>query len=98
MTGTRASEEILAERIRLVLAIGEVNGAHQRAQATASGAQIELMTLEDHGGPEATPAALAAARERVQDAELRLAETSDRITDLSDRLAALDRELAVADP
>jgi hypothetical protein len=77
-----------------VLAIGEANGARQRAQAGASGARIELMTLEDHGGPEATEAAVAAARVRAEQAEAGLAEAASRIAALDDRLAALDRELA----
>ncbi len=94
MSGARTPEAILAERLALVLRIGEVNGAHQRAQAGASGALIEVMTLEDHGGPEATPAALAAARGRAEAAEAALGETADRIAALADRLAALDRELA----
>ena len=90
---TRKVAEILAERLSVVLAIAEANGARQRAQASASGATIERMDLEDHPGAAGD---LAVAQARDAAAQARLAEAADRIAALDERLAALDRELAAA--
>jgi hypothetical protein len=96
MTAGRAAAEILAERMSVVLAIGEANGDRQRAQAAASGARIERMSIEDHGGGSG-PEGLAAAEANDDAAQARIARIDDRIAALEDRLAMLDRELAAAD-
>jgi hypothetical protein len=92
MSAPRDKTSILADRLALVLAIGEANAARQRAQAAFGGAQIEMMRVEDDSEP-ARQAALAA------DAEARSAlDAADaRIETLEIRLAALDAELTDAD-
>ena len=92
MSAPRDRALILADRLALVLAIGEANAARQRAQAAFGGAQIEMMRVEDESDAE-QKAALAA------DAEARSAlDAADaRIQTLEIRLAALDAELIDAD-
>ncbi len=95
MTAPRPVPEVFAERMSVVLAIGEAAGARQRAQAAASGARIERMSFEDHAGASAETRAAAEAQDDA--AQARLAEIDARIAALEDRLAALDAELAAAD-
>lgn len=86
----RAAAAILADRLRVVLAIGEANAAQHRAQAAVGGAQIDLMRVEAQGlDPTEAEAADEAARARVAAAEATLA-------DLDAQLAALDHELAAS--
>ena len=96
MTAPRAVAEVFAERMSVVLAIGEANTRRQRAQAAAGGAQIARMDLEDHPSAGATAAALAAARAEDDAAQGRLAEADARIAELDAQLDALDAELAAA--
>ncbi len=94
MSAPRALAEVFAERVSVVLAITEANGLRQRAQAAASGAQIERMSLDEHAGGSAE--ALAAVEALDDAAQARLAGIDARIAALQDRLAALDAELADA--
>lgn len=93
MSAPRAVAEVFAERLSVVLAIGEAHGRRQRAQAAAGGAQIARMSLEDRPAPGAP---LASARAEDAAAQGRLAELDVRIAELDGRLAALDAELAAA--
>lgn len=95
MTTTRTVADIFAERMSVVLEIGEATGVRQRAQAAASGARIERMSFEDHAA--GSTEGVAAAEAQDDAAQVRLAEIDARIASLEDRLAALDAELAAAD-
>lgn len=94
MSGPRAMAEVFAERMSLVLAIGEANGVRQRAQAAASGAKIERMTIEDHPGAGDAAASLEAAHANEAAAQDCLFAADARIVELDARLASLDAELA----
>jgi uncharacterized protein YceH (UPF0502 family) len=91
----RSEADVFAERMKVVLAIGEATGARQRAQTAASGARIERMGVADRDGASDEAAATAEALDDA--AQVRLAEIDARIAALEDRLAALDGELAAAD-
>lgn len=79
----RGAGAILADRLRVVLALGDANAAHHRAQAALGGAEIDLMT---------DPLAQA----RVAAAQAALDAAAARVATLDAELAALDAELATA--
>ncbi|MDZ7713064.1 MAG: hypothetical protein U5L06_08085 [Rhodovibrio sp.] len=100
MTASRPATEILAERMQLLLAIGEANAAVQRAQAVAGGVEIDVMNVEEQletsGPSEALHAQLERARGRDDAARTALAAAEAKREALEQQLARLDRELASA--
>jgi hypothetical protein len=100
MTTPRPAPDILAERMQVVLAIGEANAAIHKAQAVVGGVQIDVMNVEEQleaGGP--TPdlnATLDAVYDRDDAARAELAVAQAKLVALEDKLAELDRELAAA--
>lgn len=83
-----AGAPLLAERLRVVLALGEANAAHHRAQATAGGAMIASMAAPD--------GERAAADEAEHAAQTRLTQTAARVAALDAELAALDAAMIAA--
>jgi hypothetical protein len=100
MTDSRPAWEILAERMQLLLAIGDANAAVQRAQAIAGGVEIDVMNAEEQlaasGPSEALHAQLKCARSRDDAARTALAAAEATREALEHQLARLDRELASA--
>ncbi len=102
MSPPRAAPDILAERMQVVLAIGEANAAIQKTQALMGGVQIDVMNVEEQleaSGP--TPelnAALEAVYDRDDAAKASLAIAQAKLDTLEEQLAELDRELAAASP
>jgi len=97
MSAPRDQDGLLAERIGLVLALGEANAAHHRAQAGAGGAEITVMMVEERLAADPGPAQRAAlydARAADAAAQTRLEAAAARVRVLEERLAALDGDLA----
>lgn len=97
MTAPRAPSEIVADRLRVVLALTEANALHHRARAQVGGAEIEAMRVAERLRTGAGGSVLEAERDasRARDAEVRaaLAEAEAELGALEDALARLDREL-----
>ncbi len=89
---TRTATDILAERLQASLALSEANAAHHRAQASANGAHIALMAVED-----GSPGDLSEARAANDEARARLAEAEVKVETLEVALTRLDEELSRCD-
>jgi hypothetical protein len=100
MTSSRSSAEILADRLSVVLEIGEANAGHHRAQALSSGARIEVMAIEERIAAEGITPELDAELEKVyaldDAAQIKVTQYEARVQALDRRLAALDDELAAS--
>lgn len=102
MSPARASSEILADRLRIVLALTETNAAHRLNQSRLGGVEFEIMTLEDQAPTPADPSsddttrhgALAEAQARAAAAHGALEVSAARLLALEAELDALDAELA----
>lgn len=95
MTNLRPKREILAERLEVVLAIGEANAERQRAQALAGGAEIHRLRAEEAEGVDHAAEADRADASEAAEAAFDAADT--RLAELDRRLAEIDGELREAD-
>ncbi len=94
MTAPRPRAEIVADRLTVTLALGEAHSRHQRAQASAGGAQISVLAVE-HGRVETSGAEhLSGARAEHKEANDKMADAQAQIDALEARLAEIDEELA----
>ncbi|MEO1471325.1 MAG: hypothetical protein AAFV86_19970 [Pseudomonadota bacterium] len=89
---TRPRAEILANRLAVVLALGEANAAQNKAVAGAGGAEIARLAAVGRPG-----ASDPGDDHDLDNAQRRLAEADARVAELETELAALDAELAAGE-
>lgn len=94
---SRPADRILAERLEVVLSIGEANAERHRAQAMLGGAQIEIIRVEMDDDITETSNERAEAHAADDAARAALQAAEGRILSLEARLAELDRELSDAE-